>query len=351
MAGAGADIWGPADSFQFVYQPIRDGEISALVGSEEDIDPFAKTGVMIRQSLDPESPHVILDVKPEGGVEFMTRSSPGGETTFIAAASVKVREFGGNVTIYARLRLVRSRGVVTGMVCQANVCQTVGSTSWLSGPALIGVAVTSHDPSRLNHAYFPAALPTVSTVPQPWFSYDYGPVGQRGNAFFEDDTFTVSGAGADIWGMSDAFHFVSQWLVGDSEIVARVTSEQNTNPYAKAGVMMRNSQYSEGTVILDVLPNGSIEFMARAASGANMAFIAGGFMAYPVWLKLTRTGDQFTGYVSGDGGAWQQIGTTNVVMLALPYAIAGGLAVTSHDPTVLNTLTFDHVSAVDNVSR
>jgi hypothetical protein len=99
IAGAGSDIWGTADSFHFVYQPIRDGKITALLGSEENTHPFAKTGVMIRQTLDPGSPHVILDVKPDGGVEFMTRSIQDGPTSFIAGASVNAQQYAWGVAV------------------------------------------------------------------------------------------------------------------------------------------------------------------------------------------------------------------------------------------------------------
>src|SRR5436190_13903219 len=160
MAGAGSDIWGTADSFRFVYQTIRDGEISTQNGfSQDGTNAFAKTGVMIRLSTDPSSPHVILDMKPDGGIEFMTRSTQGGETRFIA---------GGTAAAGRVLKLVRNRGTVTGMVC-GQTCSTVGTAPFVTGPALIGVAVTSHDPSKLNHAYFAAAMPGVLTVPQPWF--------------------------------------------------------------------------------------------------------------------------------------------------------------------------------------
>src|SRR5215471_10613824 len=73
VSGAGSDIWGTADSFFYVYQPLRDGSISTTVFAETGTHPFAKAGVMIRQTLDPSSPEVIVDVKPNGGIEFMTR--------------------------------------------------------------------------------------------------------------------------------------------------------------------------------------------------------------------------------------------------------------------------------------
>jgi hypothetical protein len=59
------------------------------------------------------------------------------------------------------------------------------------------------------------------------------------------------------------------------------------------------------------------------------------------WLKVIRHGSLFTGYVSADGSSWTQIGSTTPTMSR--DDAWGGLVVTSHDPRVLNTSTFDHV--------
>src|SRR6185369_10198877 len=91
MAGAGSDIWGTADSFRYVYQTLQgDGAILAHVSAEDAVNPFAKVGVMFRATVDADSPEVILDVKPDGGLEFMTRSAVGGDTVFLAGGSVPV---------------------------------------------------------------------------------------------------------------------------------------------------------------------------------------------------------------------------------------------------------------------
>ena len=71
--GAGSDIWDTADSFFFLYQPIEDGMIRSNSPSEDATNPHAKIGLMIRATLDPDSPHVILDRQPDGSIEFMTR--------------------------------------------------------------------------------------------------------------------------------------------------------------------------------------------------------------------------------------------------------------------------------------
>src|SRR5205807_1366980 len=112
-------------------------------------------------------------------------------------------------------------------------------------------------------------------------------------------------------GTQDAFHFVYQPLTGDGQIVVRVTSLQNTNGDAKAGLMMRESLAPDAThVILDVEPPGYIEFMTRSTTGALTQWLAGGYRQPPAWLKLERSGSTITGSVSDDGVEWRQVGTT-----------------------------------------
>ncbi len=333
--GAGSDIWDTADSFFFLYQPIEDGMIRSNSPSEDATNPHAKIGLMIRATLDPDSPHVILDRQPDGSIEFMTRQVKGGSTTFVAGTGPAPHAWG---------YLTRSSGTVTATLCAFNTtpsCQTLGSVPFPSGFAYAGAVVTSHDPTVLNHGLFPASPPAVITVPNPWVTGDVGAVGVTGSALFQDGTFTVSGAGADIWGTSDAYRVVWTTLSADGSVVARVVSETGANTFAKAGVVANSNGPSGATVILDVRPNGMTEFMTRNAQGGSMSFIAGSAVSFPVWLKVQRTANTFTAFTSTDGSAWQFLASTDVSM---PTHIIAGLAVTSHDTSALNTATFDHVA-------
>jgi hypothetical protein len=343
VSGAGGDIWGTADSFFYVYQPIRDGTIGTTVLAETGIDPFAKAGVMIRQTLEPGSPEVILDVKPDGGIEFMTRRFEGGETTFIAGGSVPVLP-GGPITISANVTLIRSGNIVSASYCLGASCIELGRVEFPAGEALAGVAVTSHDPTTLNQALF--SPPAVFSVPFPWGGIDVdvfgAPIEHPGHATYEDatGTFFISGAGSDIWGPLDSFYSVSRTFFGDPVLTARVVSEQNTHPFAKAGLIMGDFGTNSRRVILDVKPDGGLEFMARTADGTSMSFIAGASASFPAWLRLSRKGAQFMGEMSADGETWTTLGT---VTMANPTTIVTGFAVTSHDPGVLNTAVFDNV--------
>ncbi len=102
---------------------------------------------MFRDSTSASAADVILDVRPGGAVEFMSRPSNGAATTFIA---------GGTQTLPAWLKLVRSGSTFTGYVSPDGSTWTkIGSTSaTISSAATVGLAVTSHTTSVLGTSTF-----------------------------------------------------------------------------------------------------------------------------------------------------------------------------------------------------
>ena len=348
VRGAGADIWGSADAFHFAYRSLSgDGQIVARVTGVPNTHSYAKAGIMLRAGTAAGAAHVILDVRPNGSVEFMTRGGAGGTTTYLAGASQPAPTW---------LRLQRSGGSVTAAVSSnGSTWTTVGSTSVSFSSTLnAGLAVTSHNTGVLNASTFdnvsvttggvtpPPPPPPTSSLPTPWQGQDIGAVGTSGSASYSSGIFTVRGAGADIWGTSDAFHFVYQSLAGDGVIVARVSGVQNTNSYAKAGVMLRSGLTAGAShVILDVRPGGSIEFMQRGSNGGATSYLGGANQGPPAWLRLSRSGSLVTAAVSSNGSTWTTIGSTSVAFGSTVYA---GLVVNSHDTSTLNASTFDNVS-------
>jgi phosphatidylserine/phosphatidylglycerophosphate/cardiolipin synthase-like enzyme/regulation of enolase protein 1 (concanavalin A-like superfamily) len=190
---------------------------------------------------------------------------------------------------------------------------------------------------------FTTAAASSGPVPPPWANSDVGSPGAAGSASYNTTTgtFTVSGAGADIWGTADAFQYVYQPLSGDGSIVARLTNIQNTNQYAKAGVMIRASTAANAAhVMIDGNPNNNVEFETRPSTGAQTTWVAGDVQARPAWLRLTRSGSTITGSVSADGSTWRDVGSAT---FSTGNALVG-LIVLSHNTSTLNTSTFDNVS-------
>src|SRR5262249_24331988 len=160
---------------------------------------------------------------------------------------------------------------------------------------------------------------------------------------FSNNTFTLKGSGADVWGTSDQFNYASTSSSGDVTVTARVVTQQNTNVWAKAGVMLRETTAANPAyAFVMVTPGKGVAMQYRPSTGASAVYLAqtAGPIA-PYWVRLVRSGSTFTGYTSSDGVTWTQIGTASITMTS---AITSGLAVCSHDNTQLNTSTLDNVT-------
>ena len=91
VRGAGADIWGGADSFHFAYLPWEgDGTIVARVLTVEKTDPWAKAGVMFRAGLEIGSPHAMVALTPEKGAVFIRRVQSNGRSKDDAHQAIRM---------------------------------------------------------------------------------------------------------------------------------------------------------------------------------------------------------------------------------------------------------------------
>jgi len=99
----------------------------------------------------------------------------------------------------------------------------------------------------------------------------------------------VKGSGADIWGIADAFQFNYQSLTGNGMITARVVSQTATDPWAKAGVMIRETLNPNSTyALVDVTPSHGTAFERRTATGGQSVHTLGPLTAAPYWVRLTE---------------------------------------------------------------
>lgn len=172
-----------------------------------------------------------------------------------------------------------------------------------------------------------------------WTSQDVGFPNAAGSYSFANGSHTVQGSG-DVFGTQDAFRYVYQQMSGDGSIIARVNA---AGPccvgFGKAGVMMRQSLASNSAHAFSSLLAAIVGLLeTRATQGGNTTYLfgSGGL----TWVRLTRTGNTFTGYVSNDGIIWVQVGTPTVIVMSDPIYV--GLAVSSAFAP-LSTVIFDNV--------
>ena len=198
-------------------------------------------------------------------------------------------------------------------------------------------AGTYDSPPSAEVGFLAAALPAG------WRGQDVGSVGIPGSATFLDGTFSLKGSGSDIWETADGCHFISQSLSGDFVITARLASMSNTDYWAKAGLMVRES-YATGSrnVSLLVTPEGGgTRQQWRSSTGGSTSDHQLSGSNAPLWLRIVRSGNTFTGWQSDDGLTWSN---THAVTLGMTSAVLLGLTVTSHQNNALNTAVFDHVN-------
>ena len=186
---------------------------------------------------------------------------------------------------------------------------------------------------------------TTTGLPAPWTQGEVGNVTLAGSASVSNGTYTVRGAGSDIYGGADSFHFVYQKLTGDGTLIARVVGLQNTNLFAKAGIMFRETlaANSKHASVFVSPGTGGVRYIRRTITGGGSTSTTHSPLSAPYWVKLVRKGNTFTAYRSANGTIWQFIGSNTISMAATIYV---GLAVCSHNTSTLNTATFDHVSLI-----
>ena len=186
-------------------------------------------------------------------------------------------------------------------------------------------------------------------------SFVEGPVG----------TYTMTASGADIWNVADEFHFAYKMLTGTGSIIARVENVEQTDNWAKAGVMIRETLdagskfaavYITPTNTDGTATNGC-RFQARmdadidATSDTDVATPEQTAIVAPYWVKLERDiAGNFRAYYSANGSAWQQM-SWNPQNISMSSNVYVGLALTSHNANATCEAKFSGVTITGTVSQ
>ena len=167
-------------------------------------------------------------------------------------------------------------------------------------------------------------------LPSRWSVTDVGGPAVAGTATFLSPAFTVNSSGYDVNGTADQFTYVYRSLRGNSSVIVKVASLQNTNPWSQAGIMFRDS-LAPGSSDAFVFASASygVVFRTRRWKGSQTVQNAMAVGAAPVWLRLDRRSSKMIAYRSIDGVNWTLMGSQSLSMSST-YLV--GVAVASHGP-------------------
>jgi hypothetical protein len=169
-------------------------------------------------------------------------------------------------------------------------------------------------------------------------------------------TYTMTATGADIWNAADEFHYAFKMLTGVGSIEAKVLSVDDTDPWAKAGVMIRETlDPGSKFAAVYITPGNGCRFQARmdtgvdAISDSSVATTEQTEITAPYWVKLERDiSGNFRGYYSSNGVNWQQM-SWNPQYITMASNVYIGLALTSHDNSTICEAKFSDVRTTGNV--
>jgi hypothetical protein len=174
-------------------------------------------------------------------------------------------------------------------------------------------------------------------------------------------TFTMTGAGSDIWTVNsveaDEFHYAWKMLNGPGTITAKVSAitGTNLNGWAKAGLMIRESldpNSAHAHMLLSATNGIALQYRPTAAGTSATSQQLAAVSQRPQWLRLDRAFDgTFTASHANDvGGApdkWTAMTTTTIQMAANVYI---GLALTSHQAYVQAQATFSGITLAGTIT-
>ncbi|MBN1360204.1 MAG: discoidin domain-containing protein [Sedimentisphaerales bacterium] len=170
----------------------------------------------------------------------------------------------------------------------------------------------------------------------------------------------MNGMGADIFSTADQGRFVYKQLSGNGSIVARVDRLDATDPWAKAGVMIRQTLQPDSIWAYSLWAPGDgnrFRFQNRAtiggtgASDTSTATPEQTTVDIPVWLKLERSGNQFNAfYATAEAPTTWIPSPANPQTITMADPVYVGLAVTSHVTTTSTQAVLSEIATTGNVS-
>jgi hypothetical protein len=198
VSGSGYDVWNGTDECFFFNAPFQgDGSISIRLLSQTNTFQWAKAGLMIRDSLDPDSSHALLAVTPENGMAFQNRPTTSALSNHNDAGAYSFPEW---------LKLERIGTTITAFRSSDGInWNPLGSTNpVMSGNDHIGMFITCHNNGALSEATFDHLEENVLGLAP---SVDAGTT----STVRIGDTITLSGSAADD-GLPQPATLSTEWL-------------------------------------------------------------------------------------------------------------------------------------------
>ena len=213
MTARSDNIADPADSFHYVYKQLSGtGSIVVKVESVTETSTSAKAGVMIRETLTPDSKFAMVFSRPDGATRFRRRSETAGESLNSVDNTIAVPHWVKLDRDAAGLLTASHSVDGINFVPLDDASLGSGATVQMGTVVYIGLALSSNNPEDTCTAVF-SEVSTTGTVTGQWQSQDIAilsndpepmyvaianSTGEPG-VVYHDDANMLKAATTDVW--------------------------------------------------------------------------------------------------------------------------------------------------------
>lgn len=180
----------------------------------------------------------------------------------------------------------------------------------------------------------------------PWNNMDVMPrsiarLPKYGRTTLADSILTVTASGDGLKTDTDHFQFVFQRIIDNGSVVTKINSLDEINANCQAGVILRESgAQNSAFVMLSLSAAKGLIFFSRDSTGQAVKTIAedATVTTFPLWLKISRNGNQFKALVSANGTDWTEKGTATP---RVRRDLLAGVAASAGDKSSTTTAVFE----------
>jgi TolB protein len=165
----------------------------------------------------------------------------------------------------------------------------------------------------------------------------------------EKGEYRITGGGANVWGIADAFYFVWKKAAADITLTADVQWVGTSSAEHRKAVLMVRQSLDPGSAYADAVSHGngltSLQFRGAANEQTYQVMTQ---VEGTVRLRIERKGSRFTMYAGKPNEELKVVGPVEYVGLQDPVYV--GLGVCSHAATTLETAVFSNVKIEETAS-
>ncbi|HPR32191.1 MAG TPA: hypothetical protein PLK12_08845 [Prolixibacteraceae bacterium] len=191
--------------------------------------------------------------------------------------------------------------------------------------------------------------PSCAPEPSPGIFTQQNDVGNpklKGSSAYDpaSDSYTLRGAGENMWFGRDEFHFLSLPVEGDFLLQARVRFiGEGVNAHRKIGIMVRDSLTAESAHVNGVVHgDGLTSLQFRRNAGGDTEEIKAPSLT-PNVIQLERKGNRFILATAVEGESFIRVEIDSLILKKKAHV---GLFICSHEADVREEAVFDNVRLI-----